>query len=449
MINGYLLVEKSEKLQGEASVYGAKNAVLVIMASLILTRGKSVLKNVPNSADVSQMILLLKNLGAKVEFDSISHQLEVDTTEITSFEVGGDIMGKMRASILVMGSLLAREGRAKVALPGGCLIGARPVDFHIKGFRKMGVVVEEFTEHLEATFENDQATESRIVLDYPSVGATENFAMLAASIPCKTTIINAALEPEVFDFLDVLKKMGAEVWCEAPATLCVRGKKVLNPVVHEIVADRLEAGAFLLAAAVTKGDIYVSNMKTEYLDIFLSKLEEMGHKVFVDPSGVGVRVIGCNNPKAVSFKTGTYPGFPTDLQAPMMAAQSLATGTSLVEETVFENRLMHVSELNKMGAQITATSTSKATVRGVDLLYGSAVIASDIRASCALVLAGLAAEGKTEIYGIHHWLRGYDGLEKKLSKLGAKISLIEMTPQEEAEKIMRYKEVKKATSVSV
>jgi len=448
MINGYLLVEKSEKLQGEASLYGAKNAVLVIMASLILTRGKSVIKNVPNSADVSQMILLLKSLGAKVNFEPSLHILEVDTTQITSFEVGAEIMGKMRASILVMGALLARLGKAKVALPGGCLIGARPVDFHLKGFKKMGVLIEEQADYLDASYENKEGEDYRIVLDYPSVGATENLAMLAAGRVGKTTIINAALEPEVFDFLEVLKKMGAEVYCEAPSILHIQGKKVLSPVVHDVLLDRLEAGAFLLAAAMTKGDVYVPGIQAGYMDIFLSKLEEMGHAILVDSSGKGIRLIGCQSPKAVSFKTATYPGFPTDLQAPMMAAQVVSSGTSFIEETVFENRLMHIGELNKMGAQITVSGATKAIIRGVDGLFGTQVIASDIRASCSLVLAGLVAEGQTKVYGIHHWLRGYDTLEKKLALLGAKISLVEISAQEE-EEILKFGEAKKTSTITV
>ena len=437
MINGYILVERSEKLCGEASLYGAKNAVLVIMASLLLSRGKSVLSNVPNSADVIQMISLLQKLGAKIFFDEASHILEIDTTQINSFELGPELMGKMRASILVMGPLLARFRKVKVALPGGCLIGSRPINFHVKGFKRMGAKVENQGNFLEASCDGPQEKDYRIVLDYPSVGATENLMMFAASNSGKTTIINAALEPEVFDLIQVLKKMGVEVWTEAPATLNIRGAKFLKPVMHEIVSDRLEAGSILLATAITGGDVYLPQARAQDKDIFLNKLEEMGHKVEIGNGGIGVRLKAVPFTKAINFRTGVYPGFPTDLQAPMMVAQCFASGKSLIEETVFESRMMHVQELRKMGAQISIYNYgSKASVRGVGTLYGAEVIASDIRASCALVLAGLAAEGKTKVFGMHHWKRGYDGLEKKLASIGAKISFVAHHQDEDEKKMV-------------
>ena len=424
MQNEYILTEQSGKLRGEASLYGAKNAVLVIMASLLLTRGKCILTNVPHSADVLQMISLLKILGAKVLFNSASNYLEVDTSSINCFEVPSEIMGKMRASILVVGPLLARLKRAKVALPGGCVIGARPIDLHLKGFKKMGVEIEEHGDFLDTILPSSSSCDHRVVLDFPSVGATENIAMLAALNEGETTIINAALEPEVFDFLEVLQKMGAKVSTQAPAMLKIVGSSSLKPIEHDVIADRLEAGALLVAAAMSGGDINLPTAKASDMDIFLSKLEEMGHEIVVGDGGAGIRLMATPKPRAVSFKTGVYPGFPTDLQAPMMAAQCIARGTSEIEETVFENRLTHVHELQKMGAQI-SVSGSKAVVRGVDALYGVNVIASDIRASCSLVLAGLVAQGTTTIFGVHHWRRGYDNLEKKLASLGAKISLIE------------------------
>ena len=421
MADGYILVKQSLNLSGSVKLVGAKNAVLPIMASLILTSGKSVLENVPSSADVRQMINLLKDLGAQVFFDSEKNYLEVDTSTINNHKIKPEIMNKMRASILVMGPLLGRFYKAKVAMPGGCLIGARPIDFHLKGLKKLGIKVEENGHFLNVHCEPNSDFNSKVVLEYPSVGATENIVMFAALRKGETTIVNAALEPEVLDFIDVLQKMGAKIEFKAPATLHITGVEKLNPIKHSIIPDRLEAGALLLAAAITGGQIYLPDAVADHMDVFLEKLKEMGHEVIVDN---GIKLKATKNPRAVSFKTSPYPGFPTDLQSPMMAAQCLAQGESVIEETVFENRLMHVKELQKMGAQIRLFG-SKAIIKGVDELYGADVIATDIRASCALVLAGLVAQGQTTIKGIHHWRRGYDKLEDKLKSLNGNISVVE------------------------
>jgi UDP-N-acetylglucosamine 1-carboxyvinyltransferase len=390
------------------------------MTSLILTDGKSTLTNVPHSDDVMQMILLLRSLGAQVIFTEETNTLEVDTSTLKSFKVSPDIMKKMRASVLAMGPLLARFGRADIAMPGGCLIGTRPIDYHLINFAKMGVAIDMNGEFLLARA--PKLTARTLVLEYPSVGATENLMMAATLTEGTTRIINAALEPEVLDLVVVLKKMGAHINILPPATIEIEGVEHLAPVQHEIIADRLEAGALLLAAAVTGGEIYLPQAPASLLDVFLMKLQEMGHIVEVGPQNVGIRLKAVAEPRAVSFKTAPYPGFPTDLQAPMMAAQCLARGTSVVEETVFENRLIHVRELQKMGAQI-KVEHNKAIITGVDELYGTAVIATDIRASCALILAGLVAKGTTTMTGIHHWKRGYELLEVKLARLGAKIEL--------------------------
>lgn len=418
--SSYIAIEQSLALHGNVSLIGAKNAVLVIIASLLLTKGKSRLTNVPASDDVIQMIYLMRTLGAQVFFYPHEHVLEVDTTTVSKWAVGPEIMKRMRASILVMGPLLARFGRADIAVPGGCSIGMRPIDFHIKNFKKMGAVIEEAGEYLTASARMLGA--HRIVLEYPSVGTTENVMMAATLTPGHTAIINAALEPEVLDLIAVLQKMGAKITLQAPATIFIEGVSSLAPIEHAIIADRLEAGALLLAAAITGGWINLAQAPAYAMDVFLLKLEEMGHEVIVGPQGLGVTLKATKEPRAVSFKTGPYPGFPTDLQAPMMAALCLAEGISIVEETVFENRLLHVRELQKMGAQIKADAT-KAVVTGVDTLFGTSVIATDIRASCALVLAGLAAQGSTVMTGINHWTRGYDGLEHKLGALGASITL--------------------------
>jgi len=426
MSEEYLLLKKSPELRGHASIVGAKNAVLGIIASLILTEGTSRLENVPDSADVHQMINLLRSLGALVAFNTHLKELIVDTSTLNCFEVSPDIMNKMRASILVLGPLLARFGKARVAYPGGCVLGARPINYHLIGLKKLGVEFETQGHFLYATLLHHQNnTHSRIVLEYPSVGATENIMMLAVALQGQTTIINAATEPEVLDMIDVLNKMGAKISVLGNGTLHIQGVHTLNPIHHHVIPDRLEAGALLLAASITGGQIHLPDARPDHMDMFLAKLEEMGHQVitqFNNPEWEGITLIATKNPRAVSFKTAPYPGFPTDLQAPMMAALCLANGTSVIEETVFENRLIHAQELRKMGAQISVTGTT-AVIHGVDALYGCDVIANDIRASCSLVMAGLQAAGQTRVTGIHHWQRGYDKLEEKLRTLGADIEL--------------------------
>ncbi len=423
MNTSYLQVERSLPLQGKAELVGAKNAVLVIMASLLLTSGKSRLSNVPYSADVLHMILLLRQLGAEISFFAQEHVLEVDTTQVNRWQVSHDIMKKMRASILVMGPLLARFGCADTVQPGGCLLGARSIDYHIKNFIKMGVDIQETGDSLSARVSKLKA--AKLILEYPSVGATENLMMAAVLTPGTTQIVNAALEPEVFDLIAVLKKMGAKINILPPATIEIEGVHALQPVEHTILADRLEAGALLIATAATGGSIDLPQAPAHAMELFLLKLEEMGHTIIVGPYGVGVRLQATNAPRAVSFRTAPYPGFPTDLQAPMMALQCVAQGKSIIQETVFENRLLHVRELQKMGAQITVEHNT-AVVTGVDELYGTSVIATDIRASCALVVAGLMAKGTTTMTGIHHWKRGYEALEEKLAQLGAHIILREV-----------------------
>ena len=418
----YIVTEQSGALSGEVSLYGAKNSTLALMASLILTQGISTLRNVPASSDVLQMVELLRDLGAQVHLEN--HVLTVDTRPIHSYQVRPEIMKKMRASILAMGPLLARFGKARVAFPGGCMIGSRPIDFHLKGFRAMGVQIEEEGSFLQAHTSGVYAVEnSRIILEYPSVGATENLMMFAACGSGVTTIVNAALEPEVLDLIEVLQAMGAKVTIEPVATIRIEGVSILQPIDREVIPDRLEAGTIMLAASILGGEVTITNARVSDMELFLSKLREMGHGISVGEGGVGVTIVASPAPRSVDVKTYPYPGFPTDLQAPMITAQALANGVSVIEETVFENRMMHVKELQKMGAQISLEG-AKATIRGVDVLHGCDVVATDIRASSALVLAGLAAEDTTTITGVHHWRRGYDKLEEKLAALGAKIKVI-------------------------
>ena len=317
-----------------------------------------------------------------------------------------------------MGPLLARYGKADIALPGGCVLGARPIDYHLKAFTKMGAQIYMMHDALHATASHLRA--QRFILEYPSVGATENIMMAAALIPGVTTIVNAALEPEVLDLITVLRKMGARITISEPAALIIEGVSELKPLEHAIMPDRLEAGTLLLAAAITKGNISMPHMHAGSLELVLEKLDEMGHSISIGNNGVGITFAAAENPRAVSFKTMPYPGFPTDLQAPMMAALCLAAGESVIHETVYENRLMHIRELQKMGAHISQNGTT-AVIKGVDALYGTQVIATDIRASAALVIAGLVAEGQTIMSGVHHLKRGYNKLEDKIARLGGKV----------------------------
>lgn len=422
MSSGYIYVKKSGPLQGEVPLSGAKNAVLAIMASLLLTSGKSVLKNVPALSDVHQMIGVLESLGVQIQFDEEQNILEVDTSTLQHNKIAQECVKKFRASLLVLGPLLARFDDVKLALPGGDEIGARPIDFHIKNFIKMGARVHQDDDFLYA--EATKLNPYKIVLDYPSVGATENLLMALTLVQGESWIINAALEPEVLDLIAVLQKMKADVEIVPPAMIKVKGVKKLYPVEHTVMYDRLEAGSLLTAGALSKGDVFLPDAQAYHMDLFLMKLEEMGNKITIGKNGIGVRIQGAKKQRAVSFKTAPYPGFATDLQPLMMVAQTTAYGVCEIVETVFENRFLHAPELNKMGADIHA-SGHFAKVTGVQELHGASVVATDIRAACALALAGLVAQGETVIDGLHHWKRGYETLDEKLQTLGASIELKE------------------------
>jgi len=418
---GYIIVEKSGPLVGHVSLSGAKNAVLVIMASLLLTRGKSILRNVPAIADVFDMIEIMQSLGAQIQFDQENNIVEIDTTHVQNNSLNQEAVRKFRASLLIFGPLLTQFKSVKIAMPGGDAIGVRPIDYHIKNFKKLGAQIEQDQEYLYGNAQQLQA--QRLVLDYPSVGATENLMMALVLVEGESWIINAALEPEVLDLIAVLKKMHADIEIVPPAMIKIKGVKKLEPVDHAVMYDRLEAGSLLIAAAITKGDIYLPDANAQMLELFLMKLEEMGHLLTIGKNGQGVRLQASMTPKAVSFKTGPYPGFPTDLQALMMAAQAVATGSCNVVETVFENRFLHVPEMNKMGTRINA-SGHYAQMECTQGLVGADVVATDIRAACALALLGLAADGTTRVAnGLHHWKRGYETLDEKLRSLGAIITM--------------------------
>jgi len=423
MHSEFILVKKSGPLRGQVLVSGAKNAALPIMASLILTSGISVLKNVPHLTDIESMVNLLEELGAKVQADYSVGVLTVDTTLIHSWHIPEIMMKKTRASIVILGPLLARFKRADVAFPGGDAIGARPIDYHLKNFKKMGAVVAQEENLISLTAEKLMA--QRFILDYPSVGATQNVLMAAVLTSGVSHIVNAAIEPEIMDLIGILQKMGAQIFLEYPATIKVIGVEKLNPVEYTIMTDRLEAGALLIAAAITGGDIVLPNACASDMELFLMKLEEMGHEIIVNPQG-GIRLIASKNPQNVSFKTAPYPGIATDLQPLIMIAQALAHGKSEMIETVFENRFLHVPYLQLMGARMEVLGSHKVIVTGVEKLQGATVIATDIRASCALVLAGLVADGITRVFGVSHWWRGYESMDQKLRSLGAEIEFIKI-----------------------
>lgn len=422
MARDCLLIRNAGPLSGEVTLEGAKNAVLVSMASLILADGVSRLTKVPASQDVYQMIKALEELGVEASFNESTHECVVDATRVQGVMVSPEIMKSMRASILLMGPLLTRCGAARISLPGGCSIGTRPVDLHLRAFVKMGAILSCEGDFLEVRVAN-KLQGCRIVLDYPSVGATENILMAALGARGVTEIVNAALEPEVLDFIALLKSMGAQIEFAFPATIVVQGEAPLHATTYEIMRDRLEAGTLLMAAAATGGSISIPDAPVSALELVLSKLEDMGHTISVGSEGCGVALVATQEMKPISFKTMPYPGFPTDLQAPMTVLMSLAKGTSVVHETVFENRLMHVPELQKMGANIFVNG-DRATIQGVQRLYGAQVVATDIRAAAALIIAGLVAQGDTLMTGTHHLLRGYEGLDKKLRSLGACIDFV-------------------------
>jgi UDP-N-acetylglucosamine 1-carboxyvinyltransferase len=418
----YIMIEHSPALRGQLELEGAKNAVLVIMASLILTSGKSRLTNVPASSDVYTMISLLQELGAEVIFDAEHKILDVDTTLLCRWRVSPEIIKKIRASILVMGALLGRFGKVEVAMPGGDAIGSRPIDLHLKAFAKMGAIIDRSGECIAAYATSLRPI--RYILDYPSVGATENVLMAAVLTQGTTEILNAALEPEVLDLIAVLQKMGANISLHMPATIRIEGVRELQPIEHSIMYDRLEAGTLLLAVAATGGELHLPQAPAASMEVFLEKMVDMGHSITVGKNGYGVSLKATQEPKAISFKTMPYPGYPTDLQAPMLAALSVARGISVVHETVYESRMLHVQELQKMGAHIDLRAET-ASIKGVSMLYGTHVIGHDIRAAAALVVAGLMAQGTTIITGLHHIRRGYHGLDKKLQMLGAKIKYVQ------------------------
>lgn len=408
-----ILVEKSPPLKGTVRISGAKNAALPILAATLLGTEDIVLEDVPKLKDVQIMCEVLESLGSKVEYleDNV---LKINSANITSYETKYELMSKMRASFLVMGPLLARLGKTKNSMPGGCAIGSRPIDLHLKGFKALGATIN--VDHGDIGAYADKLVGDVIYLDFPSVGATENIMMAATMAEGETIIDNAAMEPEIVDLSNFLNKLGADIKGAGTSTIRIKGVKKLGGAFHQIIPDRIEAGTFMVAAAISGGDVLVDNVINSHLKPVIAKLREAG--CTVEEGSDSIRVTANSKLKAIDIKTLPYPGFPTDMQAQFMALMTTLSGTSSVMETVFENRFMHVEELKKMGAQIRIDGRS-AIITGVDEIKGAKVEASDLRAGAALVLAGIVADGTTEIGNIYHIDRGYDGIEEKFSKLGA------------------------------
>jgi len=412
-----LLITGGNRLNGDITISGAKNAALPILCAGLLTSGNVELHNVPSLQDVSTMLKLLRQMGLQVTQENGVTTL--NGAAIDKLEAPYDLVKTMRASILVLGPLLARFGEAKVSLPGGCAIGSRPVDQHIKGLQAMGAEI-----NIEAGYIHAKAKKlkgARIVTDMITVTGTENLLMAATLAEGETVLENAAREPEVTDLANLLVAMGAKIEGIGTDRLVIQGVDSLHGAAHTVIADRIETATFLCAVAATGGDITLKNTRSDILDVALDKLREAGVILTTGPDWIRAQMSG--RPKAVGFRTTEYPGFPTDMQAQFMALDCIAQGTSIVTETIFENRFMHVQEMNRLGAKIEIDGHT-AIVNGVDKLIGAPVMATDLRASASLVIAAMVAEGETLIDRIYHLDRGYDRMEVKLSAVGAQIQRV-------------------------
>ena len=414
-----LLIKGGKPLHGSVRVSSAKNAVLPIIVATLLPSTPATVLDVPDLDDVITICSVLESLGVIVKKQGSS--LTFDASGLNKSEATYELMSRMRASFLIMGPLLSKMGYAKIALPGGCMIGSRPIDLHLKAFEALGAKITVGNGFVEG-YAPQGLKGTTIYLDFPSVGATENILMAAVLAEGRTIIENAAEEPEIVDLVTFLSSMGANIKGAGTNVIRIEGVKELRGISHTVIPDRIEAGTYMIAAAMAGGDVTIENVLTEHLKPLLAKLSEAGVKVIKDIDSV--RVISDGNISSTDIKTMPYPGFPTDLQAQFMALMTISNGESKITETVFENRFMHVGELRRMGASIQVEGRC-ATVRGVPFLNGAFVRATDLRAGAALVLAGLAAHGETEIGELHHIDRGYDHLVEKLQGLGAEISRVE------------------------
>lgn len=406
---------------GEVTVSGAKNAALPALAAALLVDGTCRFTNVPHLRDVETFRALLESLGVRFRWKE-KGELEVDASSIEGVTASYDLVKTMRASILVLGPLLARMEEAVVSLPGGCAIGARPVDLHLKGLEQLGAQIE--LEHGYIKAQAPTLNGAQIYLDIPTVTGTENLMMAAATIQGATVIENAACEPEVEELAQILKAMGAEIEGAGTTVLTIRGVEKLRPIEYRIMPDRIEAGTLMVAAGITRGNILMEGCRLEHMEAVVGKLREVGMEISPVREGK-VRAVGDHRIRSADVKTLPYPGFPTDMQAQFVALITLANGLSVISETIFENRFMHVSELRRMGADIRVQG-STAIVNGVPALSGAPVMATDLRASASLVLAGLAATGMTVVSRAYHLERGYEDLEGKLAALGAKVKKVDL-----------------------
>lgn len=408
------------KLEGTVKIEGAKNAVLPILAATLLAEeGVTTLKNVPILSDVFTMNQVIKHLNVAIDFDEDANEVTMDATQPLGIEANYEYVSKMRASIVVMGPLLARNGHAKVAMPGGCAIGKRPIDLHLKGFQALGAKIIQKNGYIEAIA--DELIGNTIYLDFPSVGATQNIMMAAVRAKGTTIIENVAREPEIVDLANILNKMGANVIGAGTETMRIEGVDKLHAVEHSIVQDRIEAGTFMVAAAMTEGNVLIEEAISEHNRPLISKLTEMG--AIIEEEENGIRVIGPKHLKPTDVKTMPHPGFPTDMQAQMTAIQMFAEGTSIVTETVFENRYQHLEEMRRMNADLKIDGNI-AVINGGNELQGAAVEATDLRAAAALILVGLRANGITRVSNLKYLDRGYYEFHKKLQKLGANVERV-------------------------
>ncbi|WP_236785631.1 UDP-N-acetylglucosamine 1-carboxyvinyltransferase [Anaerococcus ihuae] len=413
-----LVVRENGPLKGEVYISGAKNSALPILAASLLATEEVILDEVPKLKDIEVMVEILRSLNAKVEYITET-SLRIDSSKVDKYETPFDLMDKMRASFIVMGPLLSRFGHAITKAPGGCNIGKRPIDLHLKGFEALGA--ETIMSHEEISSRTKNGLKGNVIyLDFPSVGATENIMMAATMAEGETVIENAAKEPEIVDLASFLSKMGASIIGAGTSNITIKGVEKLKGTRHTIVPDRIEAATYMLAAAITGGDILVKNVLGSHIRPIIAKLIEMGAQIQEIEDEDMIRVKANGKLKSTNIKTLPYPGFPTDAQSQFMALMTVCKGESSVVETVFENRFMHVDELKKMGAAI-ITEGNRAVIVGVDKLHGAEVKATDLRAGAALILAGLVADGETKISDIYHIDRGYSYLIEKFTKLGALI----------------------------
>ena len=424
-----IIVRGGNQLNGTVSIEGAKNAVLPILAaSLLAEEGITTLDNVPILSDVFTMNQVIRHLNVDVDFDEQKNQVTIDASRQLEIEAPYEYVSQMRASIVVMGPLLARNGHAKVAMPGGCAIGKRPIDLHLKGFQALGAKIIQKNGYIEAIA--DELIGNTIYLDFPSVGATQNIMMAAVKAKGTTIIENVAREPEIVDLANILNKMGAQVYGAGTETMRIEGVDHLHAVNHSIVQDRIEAGTFMVAAAMTQGNVLIADAISEHNRPLISKLIEMGAEIIEEEGGV--RVIGPKHILPTDVKTMPHPGFPTDMQAQMTAIQLVAEGTSVVTETVFENRFQHLEEMRRMNAHVKIDG-NVAIMDGNHELQGAEVYATDLRAAAALVLAGLKANGITRVRNLNYLDRGYYNFHIKLQQLGADVERVDMD-QTSAEK---------------